>query len=372
MLRDYFKNFDWWLALAAFSLTSLGILMLFGMKQFGGEDIVFKKQLFFLLLGIILMFLVSLFDYRRIKANSSFVFSIYFFAVISLAAVFVFGSEIRGSTSWFKIGLFSVEPVEFVKIITLVLLAKFFTLRHAEIYRISHIVLSAVYIAIPIGLVLLQPDFGSAMLLLLIWFGMMIVAGIKKNHLLLLVLLAIVSFTVMWMGFFKDYQKERLLTFMDPLRDPRGSGYNIIQAKIAIGSGGLWGSGLGQGTQTQLGFLPEAHTDFIFAAIAEEFGFVGILFVFAGYTFLSWRIIKIAGNSPNNFARLFCFGFLILLFSQFIINIGMNLGLMPVTGITLPFLSYGGSSLISVFIALGIIQSISIRNFKIAKNEIIL
>lgn len=346
--------------------------MIFGMKQFGGDDIFFKKQIFFLIIGVVLMFSISLFDYRQLKASSPLVLFIYLFALVSLSAVFIFGSKVRGSISWFKIGSFSVEPVEFVKIISIVLLAKFFTLRHAEIHRLSHIILSAAYIAIPVVLVLAQPDFGSATLLLAIWFGMMIVAGIKRKHFLALAIIGIVALSVMWFGIFKDYQKERILTFLNPLRDPYGSGYNIIQAKIAIGSGELLGRGLGQGTQARLGFLPEAHTDFIFAAIAEEFGFIGVLFIFGGYAFLSWRIIKIAGNSSNNFAKLFCFGFLILLFSQFIINVGMNLGLMPVTGITLPFLSYGGSNLISVFVALGIAQSISVRNFKTAKNEIIL
>lgn len=345
--------------------------MMLGMKQFGGNDIFFKKQLFFLAIGIVLMLMIPLFDYRQLKSSSPLVLVIYLFAVALLGAVFIFGSEIRGSVSWFRIGSFSVEPVEFVKIISIVLLAKFFTLRHAEIYRLRHIILSAAYIAIPVVLVLAQPDFGSAILLLAVWFGMMIVAGIKRKHFLALIMLGIAALSVMWFSVFKDYQKERILTFLNPSRDPYGSGYNIIQAKIAIGSGGLLGHGLGQGTQTRLGFLPEAHTDFVFAAIAEEFGFVGALFIFVGYAFLSWRIIKIAGNSSNNFAKLFCFGFLILLFSQFIINTGMNLGLMPVTGITLPFLSYGGSSLISVFIALGIVQSMAVRNFKTVNREII-
>lgn len=370
MIRDHLKNLDWWLFLSAVFLVSISVLMLFaGIKYGSGDDIFLNKQLFFLGLGIALMFAISFFDYRRLKANPAMIILLYIGSLFSLFLIFILGSKVRGSESWFKIGPFSVEPVEFVKIVILALFAKFFTLRHSEIYRFSHLALSALYVALPVGLVLLQPDFGSAMLLVSIWVGMMMVAGIKKKHLLILFMVGSVLLSVMWFGVFKQYQKDRILSFLNPLNDPYGSGYNIIQARIAIGSGGIFGAGLGHGSQTRLGFLPEAHTDFIFAAIGEEFGLVGVFFIFAGYTFLSWRILKIASNAPNNFAKLFCFGFLILIFSQFVINIGMNLGLMPVTGITLPFLSYGGSSLLSLFSALGIIQSIRSRNFKITQGN---
>lgn len=373
MIRDHLKNLDWWLFLSVIFLVSISILMLFsGIKHGGGDSAFLNKQLFFLGLGIVLMLSVSFFDYRRLKASPAPIILLYIGSLFSLFLIFILGSKVRGSESWFKIGPFSVEPVEFVKIVMLALFAKFFTLRHAEIYRLSHLALSALYMAIPVGLVLLQPDFGSAMLLVSLWIGIMIMAGIKKKHLLFLFITGGVLLSVMWFGFFKQYQKERVLSFLNPLNDPYGSGYNIIQARIAIGSGGVFGTGLGHGSQTRLGFLPEANTDFIFAAIAEELGLVGVFFIFAGYAFLSWRILKIASHAPNNFAKLFCFGFLILIFSQFIINIGMNLGLMPVTGITLPFLSYGGSSLISLFLALGVIQSIKARSFRIARNEIIL
>lgn len=363
------KNFDWWLALAAVLLSFMGILILFGAKQ-SGDTILFYKQLFFLMAGVVLMFAVSFFDYRRLKTSSSLVVMLYLAAILALGSVLIFGIKIRGSVSWFKIGNFSIEPVEFVKIVIVILFAKFFTLRHAEIYRLSHIVLSAFYAAVPVGLVLAQPDFGSAALLIALWVGMMLVAGIKRKHFLTLFIIGITAVSAMWFGVFKDYQKDRIMTFLNPLHDPYGAGYNIIQSKIAIGAGGMWGQGLGQGIQTRLGFLPEYHTDFIFSAIAEELGFVGVLLIFAGYAILSFRILKIAGHSSNNFAKLFCFGFLILIFSQFVINVGMNLGLMPVTGITLPFLSYGGSSLVSMFLALGIVQSIAIRNFKTTREEI--
>lgn len=329
-----------------------------------------KKQLFFLVFGIIVMLGVSFFDYRRLRAHSAPIILLYVISTISLILVLIFGVKVRGSVSWFKIGPFSIEPVEFVKITMIALFAKFFTLRHAEIYRLSHIVLSAFYMAMPVLLVLLQPDFGSAILLIGIWFGIIMVSGINKKHFAILLFVGAIFLSVLWFGVFKDYQKARVFSFLNPLHDPYGAGYNIIQSKIAIGSGGLFGEGLGRGAQTRLGFLPEAHTDFIFAAIAEELGLLGVIFIFAGYGFISWRILRIANEAPNNFAKLFCFGFLILIFIQFIINIGMNLGLAPVTGITLPFISYGGSSLLSLFVGLGIIEGIAVRNFKMTNYEL--
>ncbi|KKP98234.1 MAG: Rod shape-determining protein RodA [Parcubacteria group bacterium GW2011_GWD2_38_12] len=370
MLRNHFKNFDWWLFSAVVFLVFIGILMFFAGAKYGAGDIYLKKQLFFLIFGIILIFGISFFDYRRLKAHSAPVILIYALSIAALILVLMFGVKVRGSISWFKIGPFSVEPVEFVKIAILALFAKFFTLRHAEIYRLSHIVLSAVYVAIPTLLVFLQPDFGSAILLIGIWVGMMMISGINKKYLATLFFIGAIFFSVAWFGIFKDYQKDRIFSFLNPLEDPYGAGYNIIQSRIAIGSGGLLGMGLGRGTQTRLGFLPEAHTDFIFAAIAEELGLLGVVFIFVGYGFIFWRILKIANWASNNFAKLFCFGFLILISLQFIINISMNLGVAPVTGITLPFISYGGSSLISLFIGLGIIESIAIRNFKTANQEI--
>lgn len=370
MFRDHLKNFDWWLFLSVVFLVSLSILMFLGGMGQGDSGLILKKQIFFLGVGIVLMFGISFFDYRRLKVYSALAVMIYLGAIASLVAVLALGSHVRGAVSWFKIGPFSLEPVEFVKIAMVILFAKFFTWRHAEIFRPTHLILSAVYLAIPAGLVLLQPDFGSTMLLIALWAGMMIVAGIKKKHLLILSLIGVVLFAVMWVGVFKDYQKDRIFSFMNPLSDPYGSGYNIIQARIAIGSGGIWGAGLGHGTQTRLGFLPEAHTDFIFAAIAEEFGLLGVIFIFGGYAFLSWRVLSVARISGNNFAKLFCYGFLILIFSQFMINVGMNMGLMPVTGVTLPFLSYGGSSLISLFLGIGIVESIKVRSFKVIGEEL--
>ncbi|MBI5079063.1 FtsW/RodA/SpoVE family cell cycle protein, partial [Candidatus Wolfebacteria bacterium] len=206
-----------------------------------------------------------------------------------------------------------------------------------------------------------QPDLGSALILFFIWFGFLFVSGISWRHLIVFSLIFLIAGTAMWAGFLKDYQKERIIGLFSPGRDPLGVNYNVIQAKIAIGSAGFFGKGFSQGTQTQLGFLPEAQTDFIFAAVIEEFGLAAGFLAIAAFAVLIFRIIKIGFNSDNNFSRFFCLGTSILFCAQFILNVGSNIGLTPVIGVTFPFLSYGGSSLLTNLILVGIIQSIAVN-----------
>jgi len=226
---------------------------------------------------------------------------------------------------------------------------------------LTHIVVSGIYTGLVTVLVFFQPDLGSAMVLVFLWIGIMIIAGIKWKQLLLLFLLGAILFGIAWMVVLKPYQKDRITSFLNPYLDPKGTGYHRIQSMIAIGSGQLFGRGLGHGPQSQLNFLPEQHTDFIFASIAEEWGFVGLLIVFILYFLMFWRMIKIALLAPNNFARLFCVGFSIILIFHILVNIGMNLGVLPIAGISLPFVSYGGSNLLINFVMLGIVQSIAVR-----------
>jgi len=278
-----------------------------------------------------------------------------------LLGVFVFGEPIRGAASWIKIGIFNIEPVEFAKLVMILILAQYFSLRHIELYRIRHIIASGIYIGVPAILVFFQPDFGSAMVLVFLWIATMIIAGIKIHQLIALFLIGVILLSVAWLGLLKDYQKDRIISFLNPYVDPQGSSYQRIQSVIAVGAGQFWGRGLGQGSQSQLDFLPEQHTDFIFASIAEEWGFVGVLILFIFFFLLFWRIIKIALKAENNFARLFCVGALIVFLFQVFVNIGMNLGILPIAGISLPLVSYGGSNLLISFITLGIIQSIAVR-----------
>jgi len=231
-----------------------------------------------------------------------------------------------------------------------------------EMYRFYHIILSGIYVALPAFLVYLQPDLGSVLILLFLWLGILIVSGIHLRHFLVLMLCAILLFSLAWGFWFKDYQKERIVSFLTPEYEPLATGWSQRQAKIAIGSGGLFGKGIGKGSQTQYGFLPEPQTDFIFSAIAEEFGFFMISLLFFLFLLFFWRIIRIALKSGNNFSRFFALGIGIVIIAQFFINIGSNIGFLPVIGIPLPLVSYGGSSLLALFIGLGILQNIKVNS----------
>ena len=246
------------------------------------------------------------------------------------------GKTVKGAASWFDFGLFSVEPVDPLKIVIILILAKYFSRRHIEIANLRHIILPSLYVFIPTFLVFLQPDFGSSIIIFLIWLGMMLVSGINKKHLLAIFLIVVVTLASAWMFVFKPYQKARILTFLDPARDARGAGYNALQSMIAVGSGQFFGKGIGFGSQSRLEFLPEHQTDFVFAAFAEEWGFVGA-FYFSFYGIIIWRIFMIAALGRSNFESLYGMGVAIFLMAHFFVNIGMNIGIMPITGTTLPF-----------------------------------
>jgi len=317
----------------------------------------FEKQVIFLGISIFLMFLISFFDWRGLRENPYLILILYLLCLGLLSGLFFFAPEIRGAKSWYKLGPVSIDPTEFTKIVLIIILAKYFSMRHIEIYRIRHILLSGFYVLIPAILIFLQPDLGSVLILIFLWVGILIISGIKLRHFLILILFSLLILISSWGFLLKDYQKERILSFFYPY-EPLGISWSQAQAKIAIGAGGLFGQGLFQGSQTQYGFLPEPQTDFIFAAIAEELGLLGVSVLLFLFSILIWRTIKIAISSQSNFPRLFASGFSILLISQIFINIGMNLGILPIIGIPLPLISYGGSSLITTFIILGIFQSI--------------
>jgi len=265
--------------------------------------------------------------------------------------------KVRGVQAWFQLGGFAVGPSDLASLLAIILLAKYFSRRHVEIANIRHIIISGLYIFIPFALIVLQPNFGSAMILALIWFGMVLVSGMPKKHVLMVVVLAISSFLLLWLFIFKPYQKNRILNFVDPLRDIRGTGYNAFQSQIAVGSGRIFGKGVGHGTQSRLKFLPEYQTDFIFAAFAEEWGFVGVTLLLLCFGIVIWRILQTASRGATNFEVLFGLGMAIYFTSHILINVGMNVGLLPVTGITLPLMSYGGSHLVTEFLGLGMLMS---------------
>jgi len=357
----HFKKIDWVLVITALLLAGIGLLSIYSSSMGRGDFLNFKKQIIFLVVGIFLMFLMSFFDWRVFRTDPYLILILYFICIVLLAGLFFFAPSIRGVRSWYKIGSLSIDPIELTKIVLIILLAKYFSMRHIEMYRISHILISGVYVLLPAFLIFLQPDFGSVLVLIGLWVGVLIISGIKLRHFLILLLMGLLVFVLSWSTVLKEYQKERILNFIQPqISDSLKIGWSQRQAKIAIGSGGVFGQGIGKGSQTQYGFLPEPQTDFIFSAIAEELGLIGVGVLFFLFLVLIRRILKIAIESKSNFSRLFAVGLAVLLLSQVFIHIGMNIGFLPIVGISLPFISYGGSSLVAIFIALGMLQSIKI------------
>lgn len=353
----HFKKLDWILIVSTLFLIGIGLLSIYSSSLARDNFLNFKKQIIFLVISLFLMILLSFLDWRIFQENPYLILVLYFLCLILLVGLFFFAPEVRGTRRWYKLGPISIDPIEFVKIVLIILLAKYFSMRHMEMYRISHILISGFYFLIPAILVFLQPDLGSVLILTVLWVGILIISGIKIRHFLILCFVSFLILILAWSFLLKDYQKQRIISFFQPMIEPLGIGWSRIQAKIAIGSGGVFGQGLFKGSQTQYGFLPEPQTDFIFSAIAEEMGQIGIFILFFLFSVLIWRIIKIALISESNFPRLFASGFAILLVSQIFIHIGMNLGLLPIIGISLPFVSYGGSNLIFNFICLGILGS---------------
>jgi rod shape determining protein RodA len=338
----------------------ISIAGLITMRSYGGDNAFFDHQLAWLAVGITVFLVCSFVDVSIFKKTNVIV-GIFLFFVALLILVFFVGHTVNGARSWFSFGGFSIQPSDFMKIVLIFVLAKYFSRRHVAIGQVRHLLISGAYAFVPFVLVFLEPDFGVAFIIGLIWLGMALVAGIKKRHLLLLFGVGAVMFTILWSFVFQPYQKARITTFVSPLSDIHGRGYNAHQAVIAVGSGGILGKGVGYGTQSRLRFLPEYQTDFIFAAFAEEWGYVGALLLLLLYGLLLARILTGAIHGESNFETLFASGVMVLFITHILINVGMNIGIMPVTGITLPFMSYGGSHLIVEFGALGILSSMRTR-----------
>ncbi len=349
----HIKKFDWILIITSILLVGFGLVSIYNISS-----TYFLRQIIFLGVGIVLMLVLSFFDWREFGENPYFILVLYFICFLFLLGLFFFVPEIRGVKSWYKIGPVSFDPIGLTTIVLIILLSKFFSMRHIEMYKLSHIFLSGFYVLLPVILIFFQPNLGSVLILIALWIGILIISGIKLRHFLILALCGLLILALSWSFLLRDYQKERIVSFLRPQVELLGINWSQSQSKIAIGSGGIFGQGLGQGSQTQYGFLSEPHTDFIFAVIAEEFGLIGVSVLIFLFIVLVWRIMKIAIFAKSNFPRLFASGIAIILFSQIFIHIGMNLGILPVIGIPLPFVSYGGSNLIAIFIGLGILQSI--------------
>ncbi|HEY4502412.1 MAG TPA: rod shape-determining protein RodA [Candidatus Paceibacterota bacterium] len=366
-LRSIVRDIDWVLLIPVLILVGAGLVTMSSFVR--GGDYFFDNQLVWAVLGVSIFFILSFIDFRFLR-RTSIVVIFYFMTILLLLLLFIFGEIVLGAQSRFNLGIFAVQPADPAKLVLILVLAKYFSRRHIEIAHIRHILVSGGYAFLLFTLVLVQPDFGSAIILAAIWFGMVLVSGISKKHLISVILIATIVFAGLWTFVFEDYQKDRIRTFINPLTDLQGTGYNAYQSTIAVGSGEIIGKGVGYGTQSKLQFLPEYETDFIFAAFAEEWGFLGVLILFILFVIVWWRILSYAFYGASNFETLFAVGVALMFLAHFVVHVGMNIGLLPVTGTTVPFLSYGGSHLITEFVALGILMGMRRYSRAIHREDI--
>lgn len=353
------KKIDWVL----FFITALIVFMgIFSFYQSGARaTYLMQKQTIFALVGLTVMIGVSFVDYRIFRNYSSASIILYIISIILLIVALGFG-KVRGASSWIFIGSVGFQPSEFAKLALVILLAKYFSQKHVEIYRTPHLIASAAYTALPATLTLLQPDFGSTVVFAVIWVAMLIFAGIKRKHLTAILMIGLISISFSWFVLFKQYQKDRIISFINPYLDPQGIGYNIIQAQTTFGSGGVWGTFISGNTKELSVLVPEQYTDFAFAAFGQKFGLAGVVMLFVLFLILLNRVGSIAFRLTNNFAKLFSLGLITIISVHVILNAGMNLGALPITGLPFTFLSYGGSHLITVLIGLGLVLSIKVRS----------
>ncbi|MBU0722162.1 rod shape-determining protein RodA [Patescibacteria group bacterium] len=357
----YLKNFDWIMFTAVLLLICFGLAEIYSVAIGRSQlDLLnFKKQILFIILGIILLFLLAFFDYHSLRSYSKY---FYVLGFILLIGVLLIGQTIRGTKGWYNLADFNFQPVEFIKFVLILFLAKYFSSASPKIKEFKRLLISGSGVLLFIILVLAQPDFGSAFILFLLWLSMIILVGFNKKYFLVIGFILVIVFSGSWYFVLRDYQKQRIVTFLNPSFNPLSQGYNVSQAIIAVGAGGLTGRGLGFGSQSQLKFLPEAQTDFIFAVVAEELGFSGVLLILLFFGIFFYRCLYHLKRINNNFGIFFILGSISLIFIEMFINISMNLGILPVVGISLPFLSYGGSGLISSLMLVGVIESIVIRS----------
>ena len=360
--RRLLIHFDWTLVGIVLLIASIGILNLYsvtsGVEAWGTP--LYLKQIFWLLIGLVVMIVIAFIEYRFYL---DFAYIFYLITFFFLLVVMGYGIITSGAQRWIKIGSISFQPSEFVKISLIIALAKFFQRPpNREGYALRDLLIPFLLLLLPMVLVLKQPDLGTAIILLLILFSILLFVKIRLASLLILVVAGGSILPLLW-GFLKEYQKRRIVTFFNPELDPLGAGYHIIQSRIAVGSGGILGKGFMKGTQCKLGFLPEQQTDFIFSALAEEWGFIGSLLVIGLYFALILWGLRIAVQSKDRFGAILSFGVVAMLFWHAFINIGMVLGILPVVGIPLPLLSYGGSFLLSTLMGVGLLLNVSMRRY---------
>lgn len=365
--RPIWRQFDYLLLVVVLGLVGLGLAMIrSATRETAGicpgvfSDCV-QQQLAYGAIGLVILVVTALVDYR-VWGNAGRV--IYILNLGMLALVLVVGTVSGGSKGWFKIGPMRAQPAELTKVLLIIALARY--IADHDIRQMRHLLISLVLVALPIGLIYLEPDLGIVTVLVVIWLGMVFIAGARLWHLGLLGLTGVLGLP--WMlSKLPEYMVQRIILFLDPQRDPIGAGYNIRQALIAVGSGGWMGRGYGSGSQSQLHFLLVRHTDYIFSVIGEELGFLGAVTVFTLLSLLITRILRSGRQARDVFGQLLAVGVATMFLWQSVVNIAVNVGLMPVTGLTLPFISYGGSSVLTLMLALGLVESVAMRRKRIGE-----
>jgi len=365
--RRLVQYFDWWMLCLTAAITTIGLINLYSATNAGADmhSSLFTKQLIWYAGGTVIMVAAFLVDF---KVYERWGHLIYVICLALLVAVLLVGKFVAGSKRWLVLGPVSIQPSEMVKIAVIIMLSKYYArVVRTEGIGFRELITPGLITAIPFLLIVRQPDLGTAMQVLLIASAITMYIKIERRTLIALVITAASVVPMMWLFFLKGYQKERIMTFLDPGRDPLGAGYHIIQSKIAIGSGMLTGKGYLQGTQNALDFLPEQHTDFIFSVLAEEWGLVGGLMMLLVFLLLIVWGLQIAQRSRDPFGTILAVGVTAMFAWQVFINVGMVMGLMPVVGVTLPFISYGGSSVLTTMAGVGLLLNVSMRRFKFEK-----
>ncbi len=366
MDERHFKNFDFTLLFAALAIVGFGCAMIYSASSGGREGVGYvEKQIIWAVLGLVGAVITASIDHAVYHRYAG---KLYFFTILVLLAVLKIGDASKGAQRWIGVGWFRIQPSEFAKIALIIVLAVFLISRIDRIRSLKTFVQSFIYLAIPMLLIFKQPDLGTSLVLLAIWITMTFVAGTSIKNIILFVTAGVVLALTAWHmpGLMKDYQKKRVVTFVNPAADPLGSGYHVNQSRIAIGSGQLLGKGFLKGTQRQLRFIPEQHTDFIFTVVGEELGFVGAVTLVTLYFVLLWRALNIMSVAEDPTGRLIAGGIVGMFLFHTFVNMGMTLGIMPVAGVPLPLFSYGGSSLMANMMAIGLLEGISMRRHKIS------
>ena len=356
----YLKDFDWFIFLLAIAISIVGVVEIHSATHYDRAENFYLKQVYRIIIGLVLMVIAISIDYHTLAENVPY---LYVAGILSLLSVLVLGRKISGSKSWISLGgFFEFQPSELVKVVVVLALARFLCEIRTEYLTSREIMKAAAIFGFPVLLVILQPDLGSAMTFFPILMTGLVLGGLRMKWVVGAAILGVLVVALGWYNL-KVYQKERIYTFLEPERDPLGTGYHSIQSKIAFGSGGFWGKGVGKGSQTRLGFLPERHTDFIFSVVGEELGFLGAGTVLILYFLIIMRSIHVAQTARDKLGIYIAVGGTSVLLFHILENMGMVVGLMPITGIPLPLLSYGGSAILSTFIFLGLIINVRMRRY---------